>query len=156
MYMSYGVIQREDAVRRALTRGEGVNLATIADACGIKLHTLKGWMKRHKKAGGKPALTKQDRTQAERLDALIETAGMSEEALSAWCRSRGLFPHQLAQWRAELCAPRTSESEALRTLRAEKDRLAKELGRKDKALAEAAALLVLQKKFQDLLSGEAS
>jgi hypothetical protein len=112
-------------------------------------------MKRHKK-GGKQSLAPRDRTQADRLDALIETAGMSEEALSAWCRTRGLFPHQLAEWRAELCAPRPSESEALRTLRLEKDRLAKELGRKDKALAEAAALLVLQKKFQDLLSGEAS
>jgi len=42
----------------------------------------------------------------------------------------------------------------LRTLKAENHRLEHELLRKDKALAEAAALLVLQKKFRALLGGE--
>ena len=53
----------------------------------------------------------------------------------------------------ERTAPRAEESHALRELRRERDRLQSELNRKDKALAEAAALLVLQKKFQDVLSG---
>jgi len=47
-----------------------------------------------------------------------------------------------------------STPEALATLKAENHRLERELLRKDKALAEAAALLVLQKKFRALLGGE--
>jgi hypothetical protein len=150
------VNRREVAVERALARGEGVRLAEIAESCGVKLHTLKGWLKARKKVSGKKAGSVRYRTLSERLEALNETSGMSDEALSAWCRSRGLYAHQLAEWRAEFLAPRAAESEALRALRSDKDRLTKELARKEKALAEAAALLVLQKKFQGLLSGEAT
>ena len=46
------------------------------------------------------------------------------------------------------------EASALRTLKADNQRLERELLRKDKALAEAAALLVMQKKFRALLGGE--
>jgi len=46
------------------------------------------------------------------------------------------------------------EARALHTLKAEIHSLEREILRKDKALAEAAALLVLQKKFRALLGGE--
>ena len=48
--------------------------------------------------------------------------------------------------------PESRESKtALRELQVKHDKLQRELTRKEKALAEAAALLVLQKKFQALL-----
>ncbi len=64
-------------------------------------------------------------------------------------RERGVFTHQLAQWQSEFCAsasmrPDREESQNLRSLKAENQRLARELQRKEKALAEAAALLILQ------------
>lgn len=49
---------------------------------------------------------------------------------------------------------RRQEASELRALKAENPRLERELWRKDKALAEAAALLVLQKKYRALLGGE--
>ncbi len=63
------------------------------------------------------------------------------------------------QWKTEFCGqarPKESREEAgeLRTLKAENQRLERELKRKEKALAEAAALLVLQKKYRALLGEE--
>jgi hypothetical protein len=65
----------------------------------------------------------------------------------------------LEQWKANFCSPnevdrQREEVSALRALKVENQSLERELLRKDKALAEAAALLVLQKKFRALLGGE--
>ena len=79
-------------------------------------------------------------------------------ALNAWCREKGLFEHQLIAWRDAFCviaAPQTRDVKlALRELQTRHDGLQRELRRKEKALAEAAALLVLQKEFQALWEDE--
>lgn len=100
----------------------------------------------------------QDWTAEERFAALIETAGMSEEERGVWCRAHGLHSHQLATWRRDALAGSLggtgrSEQTELNRLRQEAARLKKELARKDRALAETTALLVLQKKVR-LLWGE--
>ena len=74
-------------------------------------------------------------------------------------RERGIFIHQLEQWKTDFCSQDDSvdkreEARILRTLKEEIQSLERNLLRKDKALAEAAALLVLQKKFRALLGGE--
>jgi len=64
---------------------------------------------------------------------------------------QGLYPHHIQQWKQDfvggtgVCTPAKSQSET-KHLRQENKALKKELNRKDKALAETAALLVLQKK----------
>jgi hypothetical protein len=96
-----------------------------------------------------------DWTLAEKLTALQETHALSGEALNVWCREKGLFAHHLTSWKNEFCAPKTPVPVAqMRTLKDENDNLKKEILRKDKALAEAAALLVLQKKFRALWEDE--
>ncbi len=80
----------------------------------------------------------------ERLLALQESHGLSGEARHAWCREKGL-----------LMAQEGRESKAeLKALQGKHEVLQRELRRKERALAEAAALLVLQKKFQALLGDE--
>ena len=90
--------------------------------------------------------------------ALNQTYAMSETQLHAWCREKGLFAHQLKAWGEAFCsatAPESRESKtALRELQVKHDGLQRELRRKERALAEAAALLVLQKKFQALWEDE--
>ena len=96
---------------------------------------------------------------AQRLQALCNTHGMTGPALAVWCREKGLFEHQLQQWQLSFCAMGVAASEAgarhsqaqLRELQAQNAALQRDLSRKDRALAETAALLVLQKKFQALL-----
>ena len=100
-------------------------------------------------------------TPVQRLLALNESHALVGPALHAWCREKGLFEHQLIQWRDAFCAAgqpaAASPAEqrlanaALRALQGRHEQLQREMRRKDRALAEAAALLVLQKKFQALV-----
>ena len=79
---------------------------------------------------------------------------MNEAELSAYCRSRGLYAEQIQQWR-QACEQANdwdhTQNQRLKSARKEDKHsistLEKELKRKEKALAEAAALLVLQKKY---------
>lgn len=92
---------------------------------------------------------------ANKLAVVIETAALNEEQLSEYCRRKGLYPEQIARWKESAVAGNESsrpltkaEMQELKRDRKKIPRLEKELNRKDKALAEAAALLVLQKKAQ--------
>ena len=80
--------------------------------------------------------------------------GLDEQGLNALCREKGIFRHHLQQWRAAFEASSSGSSppnaSALRELKETNKALERELKRKEKALAEAAALLVLQKKYQAL------
>ena len=89
----------------------------------------------------------QDWTREERLNALLEAAKLSDEELGAWCRQKGLHAHHLEKWRKEFAQeqPKT-ENATSKQLKKEIKDLKKELSRKDKALAETSALLVLKKK----------
>jgi ATP-dependent exoDNAse (exonuclease V) alpha subunit len=80
----------------------------------------------------------------------MESSALEGEALNAFCRQKGIFTHHLDAWKkAFLLAQQTTPTKTVsdKVLRDEVKQLKKELNRKEKALAEAAALLVLQKKF---------
>jgi hypothetical protein len=89
---------------------------------------------------------------------LHETHGLSGESLQAWCREHGIFAHHLTSWKTAFCAEDKESASGVREVRTLKDEIAKlkrDGARKDKALAEAAALLILQKKFRALWEDEA-
>ncbi|NOZ52501.1 MAG: hypothetical protein GXP08_05070, partial [Gammaproteobacteria bacterium] len=88
-----------------------------------------------------------------KLAVVIETAAMNEQALSEYYRCKGLYAEQIARWREAAIAGNDSrerlskaERQELHKARKKNRRLEKELNRKEKALAETAALLVLKKK----------
>jgi hypothetical protein len=91
-------------------------------------------------------------TAAARLDAVILTAAMDEASKNAWCREHGVFVSDLEAWRmaamAALSAPANPRARPLGTSqdRQRIKELERDLLRKDRALAETAALLVLSKK----------
>lgn len=96
-------------------------------------------------------------TAERRFSVVIETATLSEMELADYCRRMGLFVEQVKEWRAiSIQAHEMKMAESLRAdkeLREAKTRLReleKELLRKDKALVEAAALLMLREKFNAL------
>ena len=160
---------KEQVLSKARQRGART-LADIAAEANMPLHTLKGWLKESRTSKAETvmpsrlpqSLPARQWSGAERLLALQESHGLSGEALHAWCREKGLFEHQLTAWREAFVsspAPETAqerrESKAeLKALQGKHEVLQRELRRKERALAEAAALLVLQKKFQALLGGE--
>ena len=103
------------------------------------------------------ALAAESWNAAQRLLALQHTHGLSGTALHAWCREKGLFEHQLIAWRDAFCAVAAPESRdakmALRELQTRHESLQRDLRRKEKALAEAAALAGAPKKVPGPVGG---
>jgi len=107
--------------------------------------------------GGETRRRPQDWSAAEKLEAVLEASSLSEEDLGAFLRIKGLHEADLAAWRKTMMAAlgarpkrdrgRSKESREIRELK-------KELDRKEKALAEAAALLILKKKVQSIWGDE--
>ena len=126
----------------------------IAKETGIPKDTLYGWRRQALRERGlvSPPGGGGERWSAEEKFAMVvETAVLSEAERGEYCRKRGLYPEQLQAWR-RACAqanaapvtPRPSAANGAdkRALQ----ELERELRRKDRALAETAALLVLRKK----------
>ncbi len=97
---------------------------------------------------------------AEKFEVVVQTYSMNEAELSEYCRKRGIYREQIAAWQQTCKKANATAGEVEKSqrsvVREEKKKvkvLSRELRRKDKALAEAAALLILKKKA-DALWGE--
>jgi len=153
----YGKAFRERAVSRLLPP-ESATIDVVAIDTGVSSDTLERW---RNEVLAEPA-RQTTWTAAARLEAVITVAAFDETARNAWCREHGVYPQELQQWRESamqaLALPdeaRASPSQTRQDQRRIKE-LERELRRKEKALAEAAALLVLSKKVEAIFSkGEA-
>lgn len=156
---------QEQALIKVRERGTR-SVQDVANDLNMPAGTLRKWLskssEKDRTAGLSVLLPDDLPVQAwgasQRLQALNETHAMNPTQLHAWCREKGLFEHQLKAWREAFCSAPVSDvresKAALRELQVKHEGLQRELRRKEKALAEAAALLVLQKKFQALWEGE--
>jgi hypothetical protein len=85
----------------------------------------------------------------QKLKVLMESSSLSESEMGAYLRKEGLFTHQLEEWKAEFISSMVPANKS-RIVKDERDKqikvLEREILRKDKALAEAAAIIILQKK----------
>lgn len=135
-----------------------VSVPALAREYGIPRDTLYGW---RRQAGDQAALvtapagTVGALSSAEKFAMVVETSSLNELELGAYCRRKGLFAEQIAAWRttcqrANDPLPTPAERAERRVEREQIKHLTQELQRKEKALAEAAALLLLQKKVQGL------
>lgn len=151
-----------------MTDPDGPSPVSLADEIGVSRSSLYRWVSEADTvdiaAAEPPTFAEsmkrlsnmkrpQDWSAEEKLAAVLEAAALSEEELGAFLRSRGLHDAQLQQWRDQMLiglepkAVKRSESKRIHELE-------KELRRKDKALAETAALLVLKKKAQEIWGDE--
>lgn len=151
----------KDSVIKKMLPPENRSVPELAQATGIPKDTLYSWRTQYRRTHG-VAVTANDKTPAHwnsqaKFTVVVETAALSEVELSEYCRKKGLYPEQVGVWR-EAC--RRANDTAVVPSKAERgksqaqtkriEQLETELRRKEKALAEAAALLVLQKKVQAL------
>lgn len=149
------------AVQKALGRADGCGLEEFAHGMGVGYSTLQKWIRQSKNQELDFAQTDvntmknerrpQDWNAQERLDMIIRCAPLDESAAAELCRQQGIYPHHITQWKADFTRGKTTKNHAengadVKHLKSENTQLKKELNRKDKALAETAALLVLQKK----------
>jgi transposase len=135
--------------------------AQISTELGIHVVTLYSWRKAWRLQGEVVPASEKDPEgwgATDKFTVVLETAGLNATELSAYCRERGLYPAQVERWRQ---ASQDANQKPVLTLKEQKElerlraqdqkeikRLKQELRRKEKALAEAAALLIASKKIQ--------
>ena len=149
------------AVEKALSQCDDDSLEDIADDLGVGYSTLQRWIalaKKHQleihQTGSQMTAEKrpQDWSFEERLSAIIDCGHLDEAAINEYCRNKGLYPHHIQQWKKSFATAPSNKAvnSDSKQLKQEIKQLQKELNRKNKALAEAAALLILKKKADAL------
>jgi transposase-like protein len=153
--MNYSPELKEALLRRMLPPNNE-SISKIAKEEGLSEQTLRNWRDKARKDGyaapGTDA-TADDWSTQDKFLTVVETAGLSETELAEYARKKGLYVEQIKDWKdACMNANGGIAKEAARLNRElkesqkERKKLERELQRKEKALAETAALLVLSKK----------
>jgi len=91
----------------------------------------------------------EDWNSQEKLAIIIQCGALDDNGVNQLCREQGVFPHHIKQWTNDIVksdVSKTKTAPATSQMKRQIKALQKELNRKEKALAETAALLVLQKK----------
>lgn len=157
MLMSSYPDERREAVVAKLLPPFNLSVREVAQQEGISEPTVYKWRKEAREQGrclpdasdgGTAAWSSRDK-----FAAVLETAAMNDAEVAEYCRRRGVYAEQIAAWRQD-CEQAASLSHQERRKEAEQGKahrarireLERELGRKNAALAETAALLTLSKK----------
>ena len=158
--MAYSREVREAVLDKLLH--SGLSSHQVAEETGVPRATIYGWKKRYMVKKEKSAAVNaqaENWSAEEKFAAVLHTATLSEVELNAYCRENGLYPGQIKSWR-EACIqgvkPSSKQPNRHSPQKEDKRRiqsLERELQRKEKALAETAALLVLRKKYNALWEG---
>ena len=149
--------ERKQAVLRRMMPPENTPVSVLVEETGISDVTLYHWRKQAR-AGGKvvpgDGRNPESWSPEDKFAVVLETAAMNDAELAEYCRKKGLYAEQISIWK-EICmqanATAADQSKAvqkqIRLAHKENKQLKRELRRKEKALAETAALLVLRKKM---------
>lgn len=152
--------ERKQSILKKMMEPDPVPISKLVEEEGISDATLYTWRKKARIEQGLmvPESNDSEKWSAEaKFACIVETASMTEAEISQYCRERGLYPEQLLEWKKDFIQSQQSEKQRQRSeqhqVKKEQRKvkqLQKELKRKEKALAETAALLVLQKKLDAL------
>ncbi len=164
MPVQYQVDFKKNAVRKLLSK-DSSSIVKVAEDLGIPPSTLYGWKATYAKTievetnletkeilVSKPSY-KLSREQ--KLNFIIKTSSMSEDQLGIFLRENGLHSSDLVKFKEEILnGPKESKKPSVdpevTKLRRDMEKQAKELKRKDKALAELSARVVLLKKSHEI------
>lgn len=154
--MKIGAKKKEELLRQ-LAQNPNISLRQLAKENNVGYSTLCQWRLSMQTASTKK--TVRPETQAEQWSSrdkfltVVAAKGMNAQEKSEYCRRKGLYPEQIDEWEKVCIHANGSAVQVVSELRAELKEEAKkvknlerELIRKEKALAETAALLVLRKK----------
>ena len=155
--MAYSA-ERRAAVLKKMLPPNNVPLRQLSRDEGISEASLYGWRKEARSKGQLVAdadTGPEGWSSRDKFAAVVETAAMNAADLAEYCRQRGLFAEQITAWQVA-CEQandweRASSARLSQATKDEKKRikaLKRDLQRKERALAEAAALLVLRKKAE--------
>ena len=154
---------RKQSMLKKMMPPLNVPVSQLVKETGISDCTLYTWRKAARLKGvvvpgnGKNA---EDWSSENKFAVVVETLPLNEAELAEYCRKKGLYVDQVKSWKV-ICQQANAETQAKQSKskklslkeKREIQSLKKELRRKEKALAETAALLVLRKKA-DAIWGE--
>lgn len=164
----------QEKMASKLLHPEGPTVIQLAKESGVSTSALYKWLEHFKNKSlnnqssdevdmqqniiNPASIRPQNWSAANKLRAVNETFSMTEEEVGAYCRRNGLYSNHLDEWQQALIAGlklSNNKGQKLETakLKVEIKQLKSELTRKEKALAETAALLILKKKA-DLIWGD--
>ena len=149
---SYSKEFRDSIVSKIVNRRN----QTVSEVCAaevINQYTAANWLR----SATMPAMKKKNKsrkwTAKQKLKAISETLTASETEVGTYLRKEGLHSQELSEWQEQALASLEPSAKAQPSreefdkLSEELKRLEREVLRKDKALAEGSALLILQKKI---------
>jgi len=153
---------KESIITKALAPN-APSVVKLAKESNIPYPTLYTWVSMSRKNRGKSnnsmAVQPKNRAAEAKLQAVMDTLNMTEEEKGAYCRQHGFYTHHLEEWKklilAGLGSTHIDKSQKVKQQKTQDEikKLQSDLRRKDKALAEVSALLILKKKV-DLLWGD--
>lgn len=148
-----------DVKRTALEKvlRPGARLMEISREMDIPRDTLYFWMRKAQNGVMSTDGKNSRKNLQEKHRIVLEARGLKEEELGRWLRENGIHESQIDAWEREIGsalghADGRGNREAI--LSRENKELQRELRRKDKALAEMSALIVLKKKLASILGEE--
>jgi len=164
--MTYTKGFKSNMVRR-MAHPNGISATSLAREVGIPQQSLSRWLRdasvaeepgnSEESEQAMPQKRPQDKSAEEKLKIVIDAETIPEEQLGAFLRLNGIHEAQLREWRSMMLSglqkperPSSRPGKDTRRIR----ELERELQRKDKALAEAAAILILKKKVQSIWGDE--
>lgn len=153
--------ERKNAVLKKLLPPNNLSVPEVSQAEGISEGALYNWLSQVREGGsavpGSRASNAEQWSGEAKFAVVLETQPMNEAEKAEYCRKKGLYAEQIERWRIACIAGASGNEpggEPLKQARSELKRLKRKIDRKDRALAESAALLVLSKKFQALWEDE--
>ena len=161
--MSRIPIARKEAILNKMLSPHPPTVSALSKQEGISEPTLYNWRKQLRQTGRavpEPDRTSESWSAQTKFAVVVETAALNEAQLAEYCRSKGLYPEQVKAWRETAIASQDEARQAsaqehhqAKGYRKQIKQLEREITRKNSALAEAAALLILQKKMRALWEG---
>lgn len=161
--MSRIPIARKEAILNKMLSPHPPTISSLSKQEGISEPTLYNWRQQLRQTGRavpEPDRTSESWSAQTKFAVVVETAALNEVELAQYCRSKGLYPEQVKAWRDTAIASQdearqvsSQEQHQAKGYRKQIKQLEREITRKNSALAEAAALLILQKKMRALWEG---
>lgn len=150
----------KESVLKRLEPPKSESVPEISKDLNIAKSTIYQWIRTNDKSKKQSTQTTNNKASSkwnseDKFQVVLETYILTEEELAAYCRRKGLYADEVKSWRHQCLKANTTISKdpqkienALKEEQQRNKELEKELRRKEKALAETAALLVLRKKVQ--------
>lgn len=155
--MTYTDSFKKTMVQKLLTPG-GKGVKELSEEIGVCTQTLYNWRDRYSNVQNAISTPKSPRkwTIKEKYSAVLASSNLPEKEYGRWLRETGLLSEHIEIWKKEVEETMSSpkDKEEIKVLKKKNKELENELRRKEKALAEMAALITLQKKTAFILADE--